>query len=251
LGREQEMELVTLITPTGGRSECFALCQKFMLRQTITNPIQWIVVKDTDEALELTTFDKRFDIQIHQGSKPWRPGINTQRPNLDEAIKHVKGQYVFVIEDDDWYAPKYLETQLYFLQRFDIVGQGNSHYYNVKERKYKEWKNYGHTSLNETGMRVSELDTLDRAINSGQLYFDMALWERVHNEKRNYLLYDHIDLVIGMKGMPGKQGIGGGHFPDETFRTDKLFEVLRSWVGPEDTKIYIDMMMRNHAIHTP
>jgi glycosyltransferase involved in cell wall biosynthesis len=240
--------LISIITCTGGRPEAFALCQQFLNRQTVTNPIQWIIAKDTDETLEFMDLRKGIDVEVYQGNKPWRPGINTQRYNMDEAIKHVRGDYIFTFEDDDWYRKDYLEIQLYFLQKFSVVGQGNSHYYNIKERMYKQWKNYQHTSLNETGIRASELDRLDRAVNSGQLFFDMMLWDIIHKEKVNYLLYDHVGVVVGMKGLPGKTGIGGGHFPDESFMKDQMLEILRSWIGPEDTKLYIDLMMRQNAI---
>ena len=237
--------MITLITPTGGRQEVFSICQHYMARQTFKGEMQWIIVNDVEEPVQFSDEllqQKHIKPELYVGPKLWRQGINTQRYNMDEAIKHVKGDVVFVIEDDDWYAPNYIEMQLFFLSRFDIVGQANSHYYNMGERKYKEWKNYTHTSLCETALRASKLDLLDRAVNSGQLFFDVALWQIVINEKHKYLLYDHIGLVHGLKGLPGKQGIGGGHFPDGSFTRDPNVQVLKEWVGLEDLQLYLNLI---------
>lgn len=240
--------LVTLITCTGFRPEAWALCQHYMVAQTYKGPIQWIVVDDCPDNPSLSSDEilksKNIKQEFYFGPKVWRDGINTQRPNMDEAVKHVKGDFVFTIEDDDCYLPHYLDTMLFFLSRFDIVGQANSRYYNVKERMYKEWGNYIHTSLCETAFKAKKLDLLDRAINSGQLFFDMMLWQIVLNEKHSHLLFRHIGLICGIKGLPGKRGIGGGHFPDQTFTRDPFYEKLKEWVGPEYAKPYMQMVFK-------
>lgn len=247
------MSLVTLLTPTGGRPEAWALCQKYMARQTYTGPTQWIVINDCpDQPLVDSSFvqaAKHIKQEIYMADKPWiremdgvKYNINTQRFSMDQAIRHVKGDYVFIIEDDDWYAPNYLESMLFLLQKYDVVGQGNSHYYNVKERKFKEWRNYQHTSLNETGLRRSKLKLLDRAINCGNLFFDVALWQIVFNESHNHIIFDWIGYVLGIKGMPGKFGIGGGHVPDGSFTDDKFFEKLKAMIGLADATEYIKIV---------
>lgn len=239
--------LVTLITCTGGRDLAFALCQHYVARQTYKDAIQWIVVNDTETPLQIIDEiqkEKRISVEIYQGPKLYRPGINTQHFNMDEAIKHVKGDYIFTFEDDDMYAPDYIETQLFLLQHFDIVGECHSRYYNVKERIYKDWTNYAQASLNETAMRKSKLDLLDRAVNSGQLFFDMMLWSIVRNEKHKFLLYDNIGLVVGIKGMPGKVGIGSGHTMQHDvggYTKDPFFEKLREWCGLEYAKPYMSI----------
>lgn len=238
--------LVTLITPTGGRPDAWILCQKYIAAQTYKGPIQWIIVNDCPDMPLPQSGDiekaKYIKQEIYIADKLWREGINTQRTNMDQALKYVKGDFVFTIEDDDCYMPNYIETMLFFLQRFDVVGQANSRYYNIKDRAWKEWRNYTHTSLCETALRRDKLDLLDRAINSGQLFFDVILWQIIINERHSHLLFDHIGLICGMKGLPGKRGIGGGHFPDKTFTRDPFFEKLKAWVGPEYAKCYIDLV---------
>lgn len=241
--------LITLITPTGGRPEAWQLCQKYILNQTTVKsgtPIQWIVVNDCPDVplpmLTETKLAKNIEMQIIIPQKLWRDGINTQRTNMDESLKFVKGDFVFVIEDDDCYLPNYIDTMLWLLQKWDFVGQGNSRYYNIQSRSYKEWRNYKHTSLCETAFKKSKLDCLDRAINSGQLFFDVQLWEIIKNERHSYLLFEHIGLICGMKGLPGKKGIGGGHVSnDPSFTPDPGFDKLREWIGVEYSKEYASM----------
>jgi len=242
-------ELVTLITCTGWRPAAWALCQKFIARQTFKGPIQWVVVYDEPGIEPQSSPDilkcKNIKQEFHPSVKDWRPGINTQHFNMDEALKHVKGDYIFVVEDDDWYAPNYLETFMYLLQRFDIVGQADSKYYNIKERSWRKWGNNKHTSLCETGLKRSKLDLLDRAVNSGDLFFDMQLWNIVHGEKHSNLIFQHIGLVVGMKGLPGRVGIGGGHHQTDGFTRDPRFDVLKEWIGLEDTQEYVKIAQAN------
>lgn len=245
------MSLVTLLTCTGGRPEAFNLCQKYMARQSYTGEIQWIVVTDfPNEPIQpsaLVEARKNIKMEVYFGPRRWEQGINTQRYNMEEAIKHVRGDYILTVEDDDRYSIDYLDLMVFLLQKFDIVGEANSHYYNIKERKFKEWRNYQHTSLNETGLRANKIKLLDRAVNSGQLFFDMVLWQIIFAENHSHLIFDWNGYVVGMKGLPGKGGIGGGHFPDATFKDDRLFEVLRAWVGLEDAKEYISIAQKVSA----
>lgn len=242
--------MITLLTCTGGRPDAWALCQKYIARQTLREPTQWVVVYDTEEVPVLLNLPPHIKVEMYKGPKPWRQGINTQRPNMDEALKYVKGDVIFTIEDDDCYAPNYIEMMIFFLQKFDVVGQANSRYYNIKERQYKEWNNYRHCSLNETALKKSKLDLLDRAVNSGNMYFDIALWEIVRNEKHSHLIFSHLGLVTGMKGLPGKAGIGGGHhdLKEQGFKADSLFEKLREWVGPDSAKEYAALAQKGAQV---
>jgi hypothetical protein len=243
------MSLVTLITCTGGRPEAWALCQHYIARQSYKGPIQWIVVYDTPGTPPIISDEikvcKNVQLEIYLGPKEWRLGINTQRYNQDLAIKYVKGDFVFVIEDDEFYKATYVETMLWFLQRYDIAGEAQSHYYNIKERCWLLMNNFTHTSLCQTAIRVSKLDLLDRATNSGQLFFDIALYEIIKNEKHNSLLFNFQGLVYGMKGLPGKVGIGGGHrdFKEQHYNKDPVFNTLREWLGV-DSKPYIDLVVK-------
>ena len=235
--------MITLITPTGSRPQAFELCKKFIMRQTYKGPIQWIVVYDSKEAPDMSNFNKlKTEVEIVKGPKEWREGINTQRFNMDTALNHVKGEYVFIWEDDDWYAPDYIERYIWFMSKYDIVGECNNKYYNIERKSFKEWRNVQHASLCSTGLKKSKLAVLDRAVNSGELFFDIALWRMAKAERHNAILIAELGLNVGMKGLPGRLGIGGGHRPDtEGFiKDDKDCNVLKSWIG-DDHVLYKEM----------
>lgn len=231
------MPLVTLITPTGARPEAFALCEKYMKRQTYRGEIQWIVVDDGDPPTECT-----MNQTYIRGPKPWRPGINTQRPNMNAALEYIQGDFIFIIEDDDWYAPNYLESYLRLLQIYSAVGEGNAKYINILDRSWREWDNHKHASLCQTGMRKELLPRLDEAINSGELFMDCVLWRYFFHHNLKPFMFLNQDLCVGIKGMPGRRGIGAGHFPQEKgFTSDPGFSNLKRIIGEEDARVYTEI----------
>lgn len=237
-----EEGLVTLITPTGARPEAFNQCMYYMNRQTYKGPIQWIVVDDAEPRQPMPAkLGNNITIEYHRGPKLWTPKINTQRPNMDLALNHVKGEFIFVIEDDDWYHPSYLETFLWLMQRYDVVGEANNKYYAIKAKSYKEWSNLKHASLCSTGLKYSQLSILDEAINSGELFMDISFWRKCTEQQINAVLFMGLRLGVGIKQMPGRHGIGAGHNPEaQGFLSDMHMIVLEKWIGA-DVEYYKQM----------
>lgn len=221
---------ITLITPTGGRGEAFSLCERWISNQTI-QPSEWLVVDDCS-ATKRTLFTRGQ--QVVDAPKQWTPNINTQRYNMDVLLERVTGDYVFVIEDDEYYAPTYLESMVKLLQTNDIVGLSNSQYYHLKVPGYKYMGNYKHASLCHTGITIKAWELLYQAVHSGQYYFDIELWKYVQEKRLKSCLISESNLSIGIKGMPGKKGLGTGHdkigyYGDDSY--SKLKEWLRDdWV---------------------
>lgn len=231
--------LVSLLTPTGGRPEAFKLCEKYVARQTYKGPLEWIVIDDMEPKTVCTMGQKQV-----AGPKPWRPGINTQRPNMDLALQLAKGDYIFVWEDDDWYAPNYIETMLFLLKKWDAVGEANNRYYALQDRSYIWFNNTNHASLCSTAIRRSLLPKLEEAVNSGENpFFDTGFWNRVRNEHLNAAMILNTRLNVGMKQLPGRTGIGAGHHntKEQGFTRDPMFVMLKNWVGEEDAKDYIKL----------
>lgn len=224
-------ELVTIITPTGGRQEAFSLCEKFMARQTYQGPVQWIVVDDCNPPTKITQ-----EQQYVRGPKQWAQGINTQRYNMDAALPLIEGNYVFIIEDDDWYAPHYIDRMVNLMQQgFEVVGEANNKYYDVRKPGFKAMQNYQHSSLCSTGIRKSAIPLLTQAVHSGELFFDIHLWRAANAKRAPTLLCQNANLCIGMKGLPGRAGIGVGHNQD--YGLDRDYSKLKEWIG-EDYKLY-------------
>lgn len=204
-----------------------------MLRQTLKETIQWIVVDDGEKAIKiLPPVVNTFNYHYVRPEKLWRPGINTQRLNLDLALPLVTGDKIFFIEDDDYYAPNYLEFYSHLLNHFNVVGETNAKYYNLKYQCYKEMGNYKHSSLCQTAITKKALPLMDEAINSGELYIDTVFWEKVKRKNLSHLLFYDANLSIGIKGMPGREGIGIGHTP-KGFISDTQLSKLKMWIGAE------------------
>lgn len=245
--------LVTLITPTGNRPEAFDFCQRQMMRQTYKGLIQWLIINDCpDETVKIIIpTDSNIIPEVLKGPLAWRPGINTQRPNLTEALGHIKGDIVIgSIEDDDWYSPNFLTAYVNLLKIYPVVGEGNSTYYNLKSRSWKQWRNYQHCSLCQTGFRKELLPRFEEAIHSGELFMDMALWNIFHAHKLKPFIFLGQNYTIGIKAMPGRLGIGSGHFPDESFVSDPGFNKLKELVGA-DADFYIKISRGNQELEKP
>lgn len=240
---------ITLITPTGARQEAFARCEYYMQQQTYKGDIHWIVIDDSEPKTAMT-IPKNSNIRQEyiRGPIPWTPHINTQRPNMHEALLHVKRdtEAIFVIEDDDYYAPDYLEILLFLLQKFQAVGEANNKYYAIKSRSYKEWKNIGHASLCSTGLRGELYQVLYDATNSGELFIDMSFWRKCFERGIKNALIIGLNIGVGIKQMPGRHGIGAGHDPEsQDFIKDPGFGMLRRWIPiAEDFEWYRQMALK-------
>lgn len=226
---------VSLITCTGSRPEALALCEQYILNQTVKRDSEWIIVDDSSEMLPANktifqhngyTLVKKF----FRGPRKWEEGLNTHRFNMEEAIKHVKGKYIFFWEDDDLYKPAYIETMLELLKHADIVGEAKAKYYNLELPGFKELHNYRHASLCQTAIKRSVLPLVKEAVNSGEMYFDVHLWRNVQEKRIPYLLFAESNLVIGIKGMPGRAGIGVGH-KNKDYLFDPGLAKLGEWCG--------------------
>ena len=236
------MPLLTLITPTGGRPEAFALCERFMSRQTFID-WEWIVV---DDCLPLT--DCTMGQTVLHPKPLWEAGGgSTQNRNLLLALTRVQSDFVAVIEDDDYYGPEYLETLCGHLKEVVIFGETPSRYYNVRHRMCRSMAANRHASLCQTGFRVELTPMVQEACQLNR-ETDVFLWSRIHAEHVSSRLCvgNH---VVGIKGMPGRGGVGMGHYPQtrpSRWTDDPQLRVLRDWIG-EDSKLYTDYYARNSA----
>ncbi len=229
---------VSLITCTGGRPESLARCAKYVARFEDLNrlPVQWIVVNDYDDVLPpYAGVDTHFVRPQHV----WSPGLNTLAPNLLAAMRYVVYDKVIFVEDDDYYAPDYMRRQLTRLEDNDLVGEAESRYYHLPSKRWRILSNVGHASLCQTAMRASLLPTLSLlCANANQQYIDWGLWSSMCTRSK-YLAYG-APRVIGMKGLPGRPGIGIGHRPElgAGWHHDPYHETLRKWLGG-DADLYI------------
>ncbi len=241
----QNDENITCITCTGDRLLTFSLCKRWIENQTV-KPKQWIIVDDGKTPLNKETLPA-FAKYVRREPQSTDPK-HTMILNMKEAIKHIEGDKIIIWEDDEYYAPKYIEVLSKKLDQYEIVGVGRSKYYHLANNTYHAHPNMGHASLAQTCFRKSFLqDFID--ILDGDSFLDIRIWkmmngndvtlketglhERVTNDKRGLIFSDKEESIyVGMKGLPGRDGIGAGHKGMGT--KDSNREVLRKWIVREN-----------------
>lgn len=160
----------------------------------------------------------------------WELGQNTQARNLLAGLVAIEGPTV-IIEDDDWYAPTWLERISAELERAEIVGQSHSIYYNVRTGTKRDCNNSTHASLCATAVRDGGLKRFRDVCRTNAKFIDAELWRYPNT----HLFRDR--LVVGLKGLPGRENIGIGR--NLTGQRDKDRALLRELIG-EDADAYGD-----------
>lgn len=221
--------MLTLLTATGMRPEAWALCQKFMHRQTYTGPVRWVIVDDGEQA-QAVKFKKRgWTLEVIRPEPFWQPGANTHGRNLLAGLSVIGAdERIVFIEDDDWYSSDWLQVVDKALGKAELVGEGFARYYNVVQRKYRMHENSQHASLCSTAIRGNALNTLRSVCRPGIEFIDMLLWQ-AHGDRHVF----KGESVVGIKGLPGRAGIGIGHRSDFFGDIDLTGEVLESWIGAD------------------
>jgi len=236
--------MIALITPTGARQAQFNFCCHFMRRQTYQGPVTWIIVDDTDpRTTDAVGADFRPDwtiIKVYP-MPPWS-GANTQARNLSCGLDALQANYrnedieaVMIIEDDDFYRPVYIERMLANLKGYWVAGERNTIYYNVVYRNYADNNNRAHSSLFQTVFTPESIPIFRSCLPAA--FIDAHFFMVMDKAKVN--LFNEGTLSIGMKGMPGRKGIGAGHTRMMRFPHDMDWRFLKSMIGEEDANLYV------------
>jgi hypothetical protein len=248
--------VITLITPTRDRPEAFALCEKYMARQTYDGPKQWIVVDDGDVPIKPTlgqTYIRRPPSTI----------VCTLPRNLLEAVEHVvpSSEAILFIEDDDWYAPDYVKSMMEFVKGYEIAGLGYHRYYNVLFRMWRIETNMNAAALCTTAINGSLLGFLktvcEIAAVKNDCIVDSRLWHPKYwgvnypeftTRMPNKVMVPNGGLNVGIKAMPGRGGLGDGHAANINFLTgrDDNCYMLSDWIGGD-----VEAYMRFGLPHLP
>lgn len=238
---------ITLITPTGDRPMAFDLCQRWMRSQTV-QPDQWIVVDDGKTPMDSIGPGITY---VRREPKP-TDYKHTLTINIAEAIPLIYGDKILIIEDDEYYAPRYVEEMSKRLDDFEVVGIGCSKYYHIQTGGFEMHRNMAHASLAQTGFRKSFLPVFTECVNAGMAtaWLDDRIWTRIRTSKgtKNAIsalvfVDSEESLYVGVKGIPGRNGIGIGH-KVESYRqhpNDPGREQLKKWI-PNDYRVYLDML---------
>ena len=220
--------MLTLLTATGCRPEAWKICQKLMERQTYQGEVQWIIVDD-GEQMQMVDFSREgWKLTVVTPRPFWKQGDNTQARNLSDGLALVgQNEKLVIIEDDDCYGPEYLETVDAWLNTHDLVGESHARYYNLKSKRARQLSNASHASLCATAMKGKATEAFKRELSPGVKFIDLMLWKRFDGPKKLH----KTAMVTGIKGLPGRLGIGMGHKDDFQGQIDQSGSILRQWTG--------------------
>src|SRR5690606_6840339 len=212
--------MLQVITPTGDRPEAWKLCQLWMARQDYAGPVAWHVVDDGRQPMPADFARDGYALHMHR-LEPMAG--NSQARNLLHLLDKINPRFPVVCwEDDDHYAPDWLETCERELRDCELIGERHTRYFNVATGRGREMTNRAHASLCATAMRGRALDVFRDVLRKHSARLDMELWRRCPGR----LLDSH--KVVGIKGLPGRGGIGVGH--RGTFGEPMR---LRDWIGSD------------------
>ncbi len=202
-----------------------------MAAQTL-QPDEWIIIDGADA----------------HASHP--PGALNFLENLERGVAAATGDRLVFWEDDDYYDPRHLERMI---AQWDLhpdaqlIGDPTQRYYNIAYRRYRVMANRG-ASLCQTGMAAGQrpwfatvLATC-RGLTTVPAYgLDTRLWTPALMGSIPCVL-EPFDTVVGIKGIPGQQGLGMGHQPAKVasaaWRSDPDLQLLTHWVGAEHAQMY-------------
>lgn len=225
--------MLQLLTATGARPAAFALCERWMAAQDYAGPVTWIIVDDGPEPQTVTFKRPGWRLVVIRPSPLWQPGQNTQARNMLKGLEVVDPAHpLAVIEDDDHYATDWLTTVAREIKQGELVGECRARYYNIGTRKGRELDNVRHASLCSTAMRGKAVDAFRSACIKAPKFIDLHLWRSFKGQ----LFGGH--RVVGIKGLPGRGGIGIGHRDTFTGKHDPDGALLRSWIG-DDARFYL------------
>lgn len=227
---------VTALTAHYDRPAAWDLCQKYLARQS--RPVdQWLVI---DSSPTPSKTDLSCDYH-HRPDLPDMPakGLFAIENNL------IHGEIVIFWENDDWYRFDYAEwVESQMSKGWDILGEGNSHYFQVRYRWLSDCRNCRHAALCQTAIHRDMLENVANVIRSYQSpWFDTRLWSLDGN--KNLVLPKHHSerRVIGIKGIcatNGSRGYSGEHSQrmPEGAVADPALAKLWEWIG-NDAEAYL------------
>lgn len=232
---------ISVVTPTCDRPIGMRVLEARMRAQT-RRPDEWIVA----DGGETPATCAMGQTHIHDARFP--PGAANFCHNLLNGLNAASGELVVFCEDDDWYAPTHLATiEALALTGARLLGsEPVQRYYNVAQRRYLLLDNIG-ASLCQTAF-VRELapdfrGVVNDCMARGSFGVDTTFWRSV---PRSQWAFTGERTVVGIKGLPGRRGLGIGHRPDGRWKADPDLAKLREWIG-DDAESYADFRVRPAA----
>lgn len=251
------MNKITVITPTGDRPVPFSLCRRWMSLQTL-KPDQWIIIDDGKTPMFIPDLQP-YEQYVRRQPRPDDPK-HTLVVNIATALPLIKGDVVFFCEDDEYYEKDYLREMVGRFDGNEVLGIGWAKYYHLPTGGYIEHKNMEHSSLAQTAFKMSSIGLVKKCVDRGmeKEWLDCQIWDEVKKSKSGAspikaLIFkdDRKPLYVGMKGLPGRFGIGVGHKASTyPFHDPADRPILKRWVR-EHHQVYLDILKGEQSATKP
>jgi hypothetical protein len=212
------------LTCTGERPEAFALCQRWMARQT-RQPEEWLILSHRD-------------------------GLPAGIARLLRTAQLRDDDLLLFVEDDDWYSPRYLEVMAGAAserREAEIIGCNAMNCYHLVERgSLRNVNAAGCSTLSQTAIRGRRAQwalacAVEDAAAAGGHDVDGRLWTGAKRLGAESFMVEP-GLYVGMKGMPGRAGYGPFHAERAgKWIPDPTGEKLVGWIG-SDYNHYAEVM---------
>ncbi|WP_165612662.1 rhamnan synthesis F family protein [Limimaricola pyoseonensis] len=230
-----------VLTPTGDRPVAFNRCIDMVLAQTV-RPREWIVV---DDGVLPLTEQMRLPGWVTYVRREARPddAPHTLSHNILAGLEHISAERVLIMEDDDWYSPRYAAFLLPYLDDHDMAGLNRIRYHHLRGSAWKEGFPPAHTAFAQTGFRMGHASAhLAAVCRTGRAEIrekglvDRHWWQSF--EGRKILVGEHPRLHAGLKGGFGRPGLASGHGRHEPdYIPDPDGAELASYMG-DDARHY-------------
>jgi hypothetical protein len=231
---------ICCLTCTGDRPEMLKRSKFYFERAIKPCLVEWVVIDD--------------------GVVPFNPGgcsyyrrepdgPNSLGRNTLYGLDRCNCDYIFFWEDDDWYSPLRITNQIRKVTMHGLHGYTNSIYYNIKYNCYYIHNNTRHASLYETALSATYKDAVKKLIikNMNNSFIDLIIWRELWHlgrlDRNNY-------TAVGIKGGPGRGGLGSGHKPHAHYQQDLNWLKLETLIGKDDTQWYKDLICQSAEAST-
>jgi len=165
-------------------------------------------------------------VDVVRPSWRWVPGMNTQAASLRAGLDRVPNDAtLLVMEDDDVYLPGHVANMVNALQLAEATGERVARYYHVGAGRYRVLPSRHHASLAATGVRRTGLNAFRNVCTGTKNRIDITFWQTFAGIKQ----FLDTGNVVGIKGLPGRPGIGVGH--RRNFGKPDDGTKLREWIG--------------------
>jgi hypothetical protein len=216
--------VIALVIPTRGDREKFLEHAKWLIGRQTRKPDHIVIMDDApkSEACDLTY---RY------------------RCGCDKAFA-LGAEAVAFWEDDDWYAPGYLEAleSVYLAGGRGLAGFNSTIYYNIKHRVYSIYNHPGRASAMSTMVGRSYLQNFNWPPDDF-VFLDDMMWKYPTTCAKRSAVWPGTapPLAVGIKHGIGKcAGEGHGKPFDQVWIQDPEFDKLQATVDPVSFKFYTE-----------